>query len=46
MSDLDLEDVLNHSGHVQVPSSLLQVGPSSGRYTAVSFADAPDEWLA
>ncbi len=47
MSDSDPEDISDRSGHVRAPSSLPRLGlSSSGRYTAASFADVPDEWLA
>jgi len=43
----DLEDISNCSGQVvHAPSSLLRPNPSSSCYTAASFADVPDEWLA
>ena len=42
MSDSDPEDVGVRSGLVRAPSS----SSLPGRYTAASFANVPDEWLA
>jgi len=47
MSDSDPEDNSDRSGQVvQAPSSMPRLNPSSGCYTAASFADVPDEWLS
>ena len=45
-TDSDPEDISDFSGQVQVSSSLPRLGLSSGHYTAASFADVLDEWLA
>ncbi len=46
MPDSDLEDVSDHHDRVRAPSHPLSLLLLAGRYTAASFTDVPNEWLA